>query len=1207
MAASHAMLDCIHESLTTEASDSNTYTLGNIGRHNIVLACLPDNHYGTNSAAIVASNMLRSFPSIRIRLMVGIGGGVPGSIDMRLGDIVVGHRVMQYDLAVSKLRAVHESEPSQVSSFLREMLEKNPEMTKYTHPGTQHDLLFRAEYNHDPLKETCNECHGSMLANRGPRETCTPNIHYGGIASGNQVMKHGITRDRLSRELDVICFEMEAAGLMDHFPCLVVRGICDYSDSHKNKQWQEYAAAAAAAYAKELLSVIPGADVDIMTTQGSTLTSGPASSQERRRQLLDSLRFEQIDSRQSNIKGAHTTTCKWLLKHPDYLAWLDSALLIEHRGFLWISGKPGAGNNSATASFFFNARGERLERSTTGMYRSLLLQLLESFPDLQKVVDNLHVTPLDQNGRCPPLDILQGHFANAVSSLGRRSFTCFIDALDECDEQQVRDMVSFFEELGQRATECNVQFRICFSSRHYPYIYIRHGLRLTLEDQKDHKEDLAKYIRGRLEADTANSGPLVDGIRKTILEKATGVFMWVVLVVDILNKEFRKGRIPAVRKRLAEIPSKLSDLFKDILRRDNENMSDLLLGIQWILYAKRPLKREEFYCAMWSGISSEDLAACDLGDVTCDAMDRFVVSSSKGIAEVTKSKSHTVQFIHESVRDFLVKDNGLRDLWPELGDDVENISHESLKQCCQTYIELNMAAYASTGERLQERGSDAVELRQAASEKVPFLEYATQHVLHHANEAASRIIQDRFLAQFPLSGWIGLVNMFERYRIRRYTSHASLFYILAEKGFSRLIRTRLRQDQNINISGERHCYPLFAALVNGHRDAVRALLRQGTPTPAGKDIADGLDYGKGHSVQKGKSPLLWAVHRGDDAVVQALIQGGADVDARNARDGIIALVWAAQNGHEAIARVLINSGADVNAKDRPGYTALHLAAQNGHEAIVRMLIDSGADFNAKDGSGYTALQLAAQHGHEAIVRMLIDSGADVNAKDGLEHTALRFAAQNGHEAIVRMLIDSGADFNAKAGSEFTALQPAAQNGHDAIVRMLIDSGADVNAKDGSGYTALQLAAQHDQEAIVRMLIDSGADVNAKDGFGHTALRFAAQNGHEAIVRMLIDSGADFNAKAGSRFTALQPAAQNGHDVIVRMLIDSGADVNAKDGSGYTALRFAAQHGHEAIVRMLIDSGADVNAKDRYGYTALRLATQNGHGPIVRMLHRAVVE
>jgi hypothetical protein len=92
---------------------------------------------------------------------------------------------------------------------------------------------------------------------RVPRKNTEPLVHYGLIASGNQVIKDSHIRDRLSRDLKAFCVEMEAAGLMNNFPCLIIRGICDYSDSHKNKEWQAYAAATAAAYAKELLSVIP--------------------------------------------------------------------------------------------------------------------------------------------------------------------------------------------------------------------------------------------------------------------------------------------------------------------------------------------------------------------------------------------------------------------------------------------------------------------------------------------------------------------------------------------------------------------------------------------------------------------------------------------------------------------------------------------------------------------------------------------------------------------------------------------------------------------------------------------------------------------------------------------------------------------------------------------------------------------------------------
>jgi nucleoside phosphorylase len=80
-----------------------------------------------------------------------------------------------------------------------------------------------------------------------------PAIHYGLIASANQLLKNALIRDKLATEMKVLCFEMEEAGLINHFSCLVIRGICDYSDSYKNKAWQGYAAMTAAAYAKDLL------------------------------------------------------------------------------------------------------------------------------------------------------------------------------------------------------------------------------------------------------------------------------------------------------------------------------------------------------------------------------------------------------------------------------------------------------------------------------------------------------------------------------------------------------------------------------------------------------------------------------------------------------------------------------------------------------------------------------------------------------------------------------------------------------------------------------------------------------------------------------------------------------------------------------------------------------------------------------------------
>ena len=281
MAVARAMLDETHEALPMHANDSNTYILGSIKHHNVVIACLPTAQYGTNNAANVLTHLMRTFPSIRLGLMVGIGGGVPSKADVRLGDIVVGTRVMQYDLgkivgdrqlqrtaisriphqslrtAVSALRSEHELQPSRVLSILREKLEGHPEYGRPSSP----DRLYQATYDHEDHEGPgCDGCDQSKLVLRSRRISDNPMMHYGAIASGNQVMRHGRTRTEVARQLDVICFEMEAAGLMDILPCLPIRGICDYSDSHKSKEWQRYAAATAAAYARELLEVLPVAE-----------------------------------------------------------------------------------------------------------------------------------------------------------------------------------------------------------------------------------------------------------------------------------------------------------------------------------------------------------------------------------------------------------------------------------------------------------------------------------------------------------------------------------------------------------------------------------------------------------------------------------------------------------------------------------------------------------------------------------------------------------------------------------------------------------------------------------------------------------------------------------------------------------------------------------------------------------------------------------
>lgn len=326
--AARAMLDEEHEPLPIPRNDHNVYTLGSVRGHNVVIACLPN--MGTNPAATVATSMINTFQSIRFGLMVGIGGGIPPKVN--LGDVVVSqpvadyHGVIQWDMgklerdgrfvrtgslnrppnallnASNLLKSNHEMYGSQINEYLDDVEKRFPRLTpKYTRCEALQDPLLVSERSQTPREvyflswlwqaiiASIAYLLGSWAINpvksekvrltdnaegaRAPREV---RVHHGLIASGNKVVKDSQSRDLLDKLFGghLLCVEMEAAGLMNDFPCIVIRGICDYADSGKEKAWQEYAAAVAAAYAKELLGCVQPSDVDAEDPAKAILEKG---------------------------------------------------------------------------------------------------------------------------------------------------------------------------------------------------------------------------------------------------------------------------------------------------------------------------------------------------------------------------------------------------------------------------------------------------------------------------------------------------------------------------------------------------------------------------------------------------------------------------------------------------------------------------------------------------------------------------------------------------------------------------------------------------------------------------------------------------------------------------------------------------------------------------------------------------------------------
>jgi hypothetical protein len=258
--------------------------------------------------------------------------------------------------------------------------------------------------------------------------------------------------------------------------------------------------------------------------------------------LVDQLYFSKIDERLTHLTAALGRTCRWIYNTREYLDWQNPSLQGDHGGFLWIKGNSGTGKSTlmklpfedarlrakdevsqVTLSFFFLARGSDEEKSVVGLYRFLLHQLFAKVPQLQSTLDwmtadgarVIHRDGWHEEG-------LKHTLRHAVKGLGARCLAIYVDALDECDQRQVSDMVSFFEDLCFCAEDAQINMHVCFSSRHYPSVIIQKGCELTLEDELGHTHDIEQYIRSNLRVGKSKQA---DVLRTEILERSSRIFL----------------------------------------------------------------------------------------------------------------------------------------------------------------------------------------------------------------------------------------------------------------------------------------------------------------------------------------------------------------------------------------------------------------------------------------------------------------------------------------------------------------------------------------------------------------------------------------------------------------------------------------------------------------------------------------------------------
>ncbi|KAJ5923674.1 hypothetical protein N7454_008919 [Penicillium verhagenii] len=1282
MIAAAAMLDETHKDLQVRPNDDNTYILGQICGHNVAIACLPSGVYGTTSATRVATQTQSTFKSIRFFLMVGIGGGAPSEkVDIRLGDVVVSKPtrdfggVIQYDYgktvtggrfertgllnkpptvlltAISRLQSEHALKPSKIPSLLSEAVARNSRMRKrFAYCGEGQDLLFDFEYDHLDTETDCDSCDKRRVVTRSPRSSHDPVIHYGLIASGNQVLKHGPTRDNLTRDLGILCFEMEAAGLMDNFPCLVIRGICDYSDSHKNKQWQDYAAATAAAYGKELLSLVHK-EQTVDTPPLGTMNALYSYREQPNREMvqyvgqefdellerISSYDYERDHQRLSRKRLAGTTD--WFLHHPVFQAWFTE----EKFSSLWCSGKIGSGK-TMIATAIIDAAKYDLRRPTVFFYcendhhaalnaLSILSSFIKQlFSFLQQAaipfsedVSKQITKHFGHKRVTPDLEDLKDIFTLLYPCAPGTIYV--VDGVDALDREQAKSILSLFRSLFLDSSPSEGSRILLFSRDQVPgYINIdtfMPGIH-RISTSANVMQDIETYIEASITDKTmcrkiTDDPMLAAEIPRKLLIESSEMFLWVYLQLEIIWDTCHTDA--EIRSALASLPKGLEDTYSRCIERIDIKDRRVLKVLKWVSFASIPLHVDELREAV--AFDSEDTA----WNAEKIPGKGFVIGCCANLV-VVDSTDNRVRFAHPSVKQYLEKSRNKIFL-----QGYPSTAHGVLEcgELCVAYL-----SFSDFSLQLSTRRNETARVTvpppilfapralpalftKRFFQKPPRQKYfASVPIRGIRTSSTPDRKQYRFL-DYAVANWASQTKQIPR---------SSAFW----KKFEQLVMC-FNETWNFHpwVPGGRstcsHLHSLLGWAVKEQHLPLLSIVQAAGPDlqtvcnlplvgeslPA-LHIAAKLGYKAIVEILlafcKVNAPDLeqyTALHHASGAghfeICQLLLSAkNINVNIRSKLQ-YTALSLAARSGHENVVLLLIEKQAEFEAKDSS--SLILLAARNGHEAVVKILLEKGADLEAKEKAyQQTPLLSAAGNGHEAVVKILLENGADLEAKDKLYRTPLFYAAGNGHEAVVKILLENGADLEAKDELYQTSLLFAAGNGHKAVVKILLEKGADLEAKEKAyQQTPLLSAAGNGHEAVVKILLENGADLEAKDELYQTSLLFAAGNGHKAVVKILLEKGADLEAKEKAyQQTPLLSAAGNGHEAVVKILLENGADLEAKDELYRTSLLFAAGNGHEAVVKILLEKGADLEAKEKlYQKTPLLSAAGNGHEAVVKIL------
>ncbi len=965
---------------------------------------------------------------------------------------------------------------------------------------------------------------------------------------------------------------------------------------------------------KEIRMIREAQEKDQLAQQAATFHKELAARNEKITAFLKELHEyawpsgDSYEASKDRVRSPEEGTCKWFTNHEKFKAWETPGNSDSGSPLLLLTALPGCGKSvlskhlintvlskskdRAVCYFFFKDDFEH-QKSASGALCTLLHQLLiisESKRRTSLADSSLRrLETIGKESFFGSVSSLWKTFAEAALQPDAGEVICILDALDECRKNERNELIKaiyeFYRAIGNQAS-CLLKLflttrpygDIIQAQFSYAWGHRLPEIRLAGEEDdvaNDIAEEIKIVVDKRIDqiCDTFHLTKQKSNLMKTNLGTAPGrTYLWITLVFDHLLENTSGINKAYIESFVKNPPKNVDDAYEKILSRlkkqspGNQGLKKTRNILQMVVAARRPLTLQEMSIAL--PFAEYEPPYQDLAD-DIETKERIwdIIRDCCGLLVIRVDDR--LYLLHQTVREFLVptdhnsnNENQETQDTPDSGMILPPSHHwkhsidlmdanSVIAKACISYLYSN---FAKTDDSLIDYSA------------IYWADHYHQSATNFQTAAAERT-RDLCLLDHCRQ-WTMIYNQYKQY-----------------------------QYNKIPIAGP----PLCLASAIGIERAVEIFLLKQHSISA--DIQIDLEV---KDEEYGYTPLLWAARYGHDAVVQLLLEKGADLEAKD-KDGWTPLLWAAENGHNAVVQQLLEKGADLEAKDKEfDQTPLLCAVQIGHDAVVQQLLEKGADLEAKDEEyGRTPLLWAVENGHNAVVQQLLEKGADLESKDKqYDQTPLSWAAETGHDAVVQLLLEKGADLEAKDEYSQTPLLLAAQCGHDAVVQLLLEKGADLEAKDKQGHTPLLWAAEKGHDAVVQQLLEKGADLEAEDErYGRTPLLWAVEKGHNAVVQQLLEKGADLEAKDGSGRTPLSWAAKNGHDAIVQLLLEKGADLEAKDKKyGHTPLLWAVQIGHDAVVQQLLEKGADLEAKDKeYGQTPLLWAVQNGHGAVVQQL------